>query len=41
MSGGHLFKANLVITLSESIEIDDLKEKLEALSDDLIVDLSF
>ena len=41
MSGGHLFKANLVITINDSIQIEDLKEKLEDLSDDLIVDLSF
>lgn len=40
MSGGHLFKATLRLQLPGSASVDDLRETLEALANDLMVDIT-
>ncbi|WP_144392241.1 glycine cleavage system protein R [Pleionea sediminis] len=39
MSGGELFKAKLLVKLPSGLNFSDVKEKLESLADDLMVDL--
>ena len=39
MSGDFLFKANANVTLPKDLEIDALKEGLESLADDLVVEI--
>jgi glycine cleavage system regulatory protein len=41
MGGGQLFKASALLDLPEGTSIDELRSTLEALADDLMVDISF
>ncbi len=39
MSGGELFKARLTVSLPQGVNFSDVKERLESMADDLMVDL--